>query len=508
MTVIELTEFVTLEHIPVLETGIAYPASTGPFTVTREMLEEVVASQDDPHIKPPRIKIAHADNAINDDLQELFEQVNEERDASKPSLGTLMNLEVDDLGILYADYYGLPAWFAAILETAYPARSIEGGHWRNDANNKEYAFMLEAVSFLGVVGPGCTSLEDLQELFSEDGPKVSVVEMSRPTRVAAIGGGSTTMPVQAQVNVEDIRRAFYEDFAQGDQYWWWDKELLIDPLEFIVYDPDNAQLYQLPIDLTGGDGSESVEFGDPIPVKIKYVPDPSGSTTEAAVLIAPQLEGAGKVLAVNNKSPRAAEYERRKEMSAMELDIPKLRVALNIGEDVLPDDATEEQISAAVEAGRQEETPEVPETPEGGDGGEGGDEEPEGGDEQPEGGEGGVAAERGVVMDRDRAAQLESDAAMGRQAREEQLEATRQSFLDKAVKAGKFPPKARPSYEAQLKKGGDIEKETKEFIDSLAESTVPVLEHGGDDGGGSQSAESYPTQWLSAAERERIKEVA
>src|SRR5207237_6830817 len=110
---------------------------------------------------------------------------------------------------------------------------------QKDANGKNYGFMLEAVSLLGVVGPGCTSMKDLQELFSEDGPQVTVVEMSRAVDKPKTRGGGP-MPVVAQVNVEDIRRAFYDDFAQGDRYWWWDRELLIDPLEMIVQDPDEG----------------------------------------------------------------------------------------------------------------------------------------------------------------------------------------------------------------------------------------------------------------------------
>lgn len=249
MPTIDLAEFVVLEAIPLLETGIAYPASTGPFTPTSTMLEEAVAAQADPHVPAPRIKIGHVDNPLNAEFQDIMDDLNKGLDsASEPALGTIQNMEIDNEGqTLIGDLYGVPSWLAAILSTAYPARSIEGGAWKNDANNKEYAFCLTALSLLGVAWPGCTSLSDLQDLFSKDGPELTVIEMPRKLKAKAsalIGGKSKggSLPVIAQVNVEDIRRAFYEDFAQDDRYWWWDRELLIDPLEMIVQDPDDGQI--------------------------------------------------------------------------------------------------------------------------------------------------------------------------------------------------------------------------------------------------------------------------
>lgn len=481
--------FVNLEGIPVLETGIEYPASTGTFTVTSAMLAEAVTSQDDPHILPPRIKIGHSENPINDDLQELWEEVNDGRDESQPSLGTIQNLRVSEHGqTLIGDFYGLPQWLASILKTAYPARSIEGGSWKNDANDRSYSFMIEAVALLGVVGPGCTSLDDLQELFSAEGPKVTVIEMAR--------GGQ--MPVEAQVNVEDIRRAFYEDFAQGDQYWWWDRELLIDPLEMIVEDPDEGQLYIVPIDLdSSGEGPAAVTFGESQPVKVQYIPDDEKKKEgeKASRLIAPQLGKAGKVLAVNSTPPR--ERERRKEDGDMPpINIPALRAALDVDETVLPDDASEERINEVLAESGEQREPEQPETPE---------EEPETPEGEPETPEEeepetpeGDGTER---VDSATLAQLRQQAALGAQAREQQMNEEQERIVDDAIKAGKFPPSRREHWLKLLKSDPDGTKAT---ISDLAEGTVPV----GDEVGGSPSesvnASSYPDSWLSPSERGRI----
>lgn len=487
MTTIDIAEFVTLQDIPVCETGIAYPASTGPFTLTSSMIAEAVLSQEDPHIVPPRVKIAHSDNPINGDLQELFDAVNDGRDASQPSLGTIQNLRASDDGqTMIGDFYGLPAWLAAILETAYPARSIEGGFWKNDANGKEYAFMLEAVSLLGVVGPGCTSLEDLQQLFSKEGPKVSVIEMPKPKLDK---GGH--VPVVAQVNVEDIRRAFYEDFAQGDRYWWWDRELLIDPLEMIIEDPDEGQLYRLPIDVSG-DGIEGVSFAEPAPVKVKYVPDKVKKTVEASRLIAPQLEGAGKVLAVNTTPPRLSERQNR-EKPNMAVNVPALRERLGITAEQLPDDATEEQINEVLaETPAPDPTPEPDPAP-----------EPEG-DPAPEP-DPNPSPNAALSVDPAAMAQLQADAAAGREARQAQLSDQRDARVEAWVQAGKFPRTSAPSYRAQLERGGEIEVSTVAFCDGLADGVaVPVGEVGAE-GDGSATASEYIDTHLSEHERARIE---
>ena len=496
MATIDLTEFVTVREIPVLETGINYPASTGPFTCTSSMLEEAVLSQKDPHILPPRVKIGHSENPINDDIQSLWEELNEDRDESKPALGTIQNLRVIDSGqTLIGDFYGVPAWLAAILETAYPARSIEGGHWKNDANGKDYAFMLEAVSLLGVVGPGCTSLADLQELFSREGPNVTVVEMSRSnTR------GGDPMPVVAQVNVEDIRRAFYDDWAQGDRYWFWDREILIDPLEMIVQDPDTGQLYKLPIKLKDGDGIESVDFGTAEPVKVKYVPD-SGEEieVEAARLIAPQIRGAGQVLAVNHKPFRLEEYERRKEAPRMGVNIPDLRKALSVGEDLLPDDASEEQINRALTAAAEAEVEEeVEETTEEEAEERAPAEEVEEDDDSPELR---VDDDGTVKVDAEQFKSLQDSAQMGVDARQVQLDKDREDLLTKAVSDGKIPP-ARKEHWRKLYKADP--EGTKATIESLAD-VVPLKERGESPSDETVSAEGYDQSWLSPKEREQIR---
>ena len=56
----------------------------------------------------------------------------------------------------------------------------------------------------------------------------------------------------------------------------------------------------------------------------------------------------------------------------------------------------------------------------------------------------------------------------------EQEAAGRASFLDGIVRKGKIPPAAKAGYASQLAQGGDVEKQTRAFLDSLPDNTIPV----------------------------------
>lgn len=82
-------------------------------------------------------------------------------------------------------------------------------------------------------------------------------------------------------------------------------------------------------------------------------------------------------------------------------------------------------------------------------------------------------------------AALQADAAAGREARELLANQDRETFIAAALGDGKIPPAAKDSYMAQLAKGGDIESNTRAFIDGLEKGVIPVKEigasHGTDD---------------------------
>lgn len=431
MATLEVAEFVTIEGLAMCETGIAYPASTGPISLTSQMFASAVEFAQDPHGLAPRIKISHGANPINEDLQSLFDAYNAERDGSEPALGTILNLRTANAGhTLVGDWYGLPKWLADILQSAYPARSIEGGTWQNEANQKSYDFIVEACVLLGVVGPGCTSLADVQELFSAAGPKVTVIEMSHKETTQT--GGKLRMPAALQVNVEDIRRSFYNEFAQGDRYWWWDRELLSEPWEFICSD-DNGDLWRVPFEVEQDEDGDTIvsSWGEPQPIKIQYTKDVKreGEEVAAVRMISAQIPNAGTVLAVNNNPLREKQKEAK---PAMGIDIPALRERLGVSEEDLPDDATEEQINAALAAEPEPEDDSEDSTSK---------------DEAAA-----VAAAKGnvITVDREIWEQTRRGAELAITQQQERDRGDNTTFLETAVREGRISRAARDSYLTQM----------------------------------------------------------
>lgn len=79
------------------------------------------------------------------------------------------------------------------------------------------------------------------------------------------------------------------------------------------------------------------------------------------------------------------------------------------------------------------------------------------------------------LIDSEVLANLQADAAQGRQAREEQNNARRDSIVNQAVQEGRIAPAARDAWRAQL----DVNEEgTATLLNSLATNTIPVDELG------------------------------
>src|SRR4029077_16360763 len=194
--------------------------------------------------------------------------------------------------LVVGDYIGVPSWLAEVLPSAYPARSIEAAVGVDTNTGHHWRLVLTDLALLGVVWPGVGTLDDIQALYSENGPdnisvlstKEEVEAMSRPAR------GS----LRAQVDAEDIRRQYYDQLPQ-ENFWWWIRSMFVDPNEWIVEDEDSGSLYRVPFDTKG----DEVNFSDPVAVKIVYKDKPASqqdSTKQAAweVPLPPQ----GKSIAV------------------------------------------------------------------------------------------------------------------------------------------------------------------------------------------------------------------
>jgi hypothetical protein len=204
MTAEGISELVTVPNVPMISTGIDYPTSTGLLTFTEQHLQDLVTSQDDPAIHPPRTKIGHSDPRFN-----ASETPDGVKFDGEPSLGTWQNLRLTDNGqTVVGDIVGVPKWLAAIMSTAYPNRSVEGNFDVETVTGKKWSLSIDAVALLGVVGPGVTTLDDLPQLFTEEGPdNVQVVEAAEGEPMSVIHA--------SQIMAESVSEKPWSDFPNS-----------------------------------------------------------------------------------------------------------------------------------------------------------------------------------------------------------------------------------------------------------------------------------------------------
>jgi hypothetical protein len=319
----------TVRDVEIVQTGIEYPLSTGPTTFTVEDLSDLVESQDDPAIQTPRLKMGHFANlGLLEDGQ--------------PAVGTVGNLRLEQEGhLVVGDYIGIPTWLAEILPSAYPARSIEAAQGVTTNTGHNWRLVLTDLALLGVVWPGVGTLEDIQALYSEEGPDniriLTTKEEVDQTMARAARG------VTAQVDTEVVRRSYYDDLG-ADQFWWWIRSMLVDPSELIVEDEESGDLYRVPYEIKG----DEVTFGDPVAVKIVYKDKPSSQqpgNTEAAWEV-PALPKGSTVAVYANRAESRPEQEGSDVTIASEVDPVALRTSLGLAEDA-SDDEVRTQLAAA-----------------------------------------------------------------------------------------------------------------------------------------------------------------
>src|ERR1043165_8205528 len=77
---LDASSLTVMKDIPLIKAGVNYALSTGVTTFTSKDLEDIVASQDDPAIKSPRLKIGHIDPRFD----------------GEPALGKFINLRLTD----------------------------------------------------------------------------------------------------------------------------------------------------------------------------------------------------------------------------------------------------------------------------------------------------------------------------------------------------------------------------------------------------------------------------
>lgn len=507
---VDLADLVDVEDVEVCQTGIEYRLASGPKTFTTKDLADAMNAQNDSAVKAPRIKLGHFANlGLMEDGQ--------------PAIGTVADLHLEQGGHrLMGTYKGIPEWLAKILPSAYPARSIEGAVAVSTVTGNKWELVITDLALLGVIWPGVTTLDDIQALYSKDGPDDIQVLTTRE-EVAALSVAAAAA-VTAQVDADVVLRAWREH-KTGDQMWWWVRSMMMDPNELIVEDEDEGELYRIPYSIKG----EEVTFNDPIAVKIVYQDKPKPKEDKQAASLA-AAAAIGAWTSMHPSAKQIASFQSREEsMSGISTDVDPVALRNALG---LEENATDEQVSEAIASaglitppgtasgGNGAPASEQPGTTAAGGEGQPDNTAPANSGQDPENGQPNVTPQvsntngapapagtvqptvaSGDVMTFDRATgqQLIADAQAGRQARVVQLNADRDSIIDAAIQAGKIMPSRRDHW---VRKWQADEQEARTLLTAsedkggLAPGVLPVSVIGGEAPLEDTTIQAYPPEWL------------
>lgn len=519
-------EFVTIESVELCSAGMDWPSAGGLVTLTLEHIADCVRAGEDTLITPPRLKIGHTDPRFADPDDPGHDPFYD----GEPAFGSIANMRtINDGATAVGDYIKVPKWLADASPSAYPSRSIEGAYsigegpggeliakWDVETpGGKKYSFVLTACALLGVQAPAVKDLEDLQFRLSEGrgvivtgdpeaggvpiavsmGDVKQTMTLTGPSKLAA---GAVTAaklsatavsagPVTLEADVDKVIDVFYSEFCVDDRYWWWARAVRVDP-NVIIADDDEGSLWRVPIQT---DGDQGITFGEPERVLQTFTPAPEAAATLAAAAQTGPSEGrtvkafAAREAAVPNDRKERPEGGGSTSANNSGMDFSDEQRAVLCKRLDLSEDSTDEQIAAALEADPGTPPADPPEGDPPADPPEGDPpaedppaEDPPEGDppaDPPEGSETTTPVDSTVLS------QLQADAAAGRAARNQQVEAHRETVLTEALGDGKITPASKSAWAKKLKAAPEA---TEAELAALPKNLVPVDEVGH---GGSQS---------------------
>lgn len=438
---------VTIPGVEIVRTG-TYDLMSGKVTFTSEDLAAAVAAQDDVAIPSPRLKIGHTS----------------EFGDGEPCFGVARNLRVNATGdTLLGDYVDVPGWLATIMQSAYPSRSIEGKMNVVSASGRTHRMIIENVALLGVTLPGVKTLQDLATMYGAEVPEGTEVQGG----VAVAASIPNLNEVQASVNLEDVRRGYYDTLNGPRSDWWWITEVRLDPNELIVMDEENGVLYRVPFSVSG----EEVTYDDPIEVEVQYIDASAARKT---------INGSRVVAAYSDR-----DESRNLENQEQTMDPKIIREKLGLAED-----ATDEEVTAALDkagaavADTGNEDPDPNADPANADPA---NTDPANANADPANADPAntdpantpadaepVAASDGTVrIDAKVWEETVNQAREGAAARQEQLTERRERILTAAVDDGKIAPASKDAWRKKLKAA---QEETEKELDSLTPGLLPVKE--------------------------------
>jgi len=486
------TPYSAIRGVPLVSTGIEYALATGPKTFTEEELRDAVLAVEDPAIVEPRLKIGHKDPRFNKSDHD-----------GEPALGRVENMTVGNNGqTLYGDFVTFD-WLVNLIPIAYPGRSIEAGlgvnvdmveHLKTVTGHK-YRMVLTAVSLLGVVWPGCTTLDDLPLLLNAEGPP--------GLEVVTVRGGGTTDGLEAAMNIEDVRTSYYEMLdaeENADQKWWWIRGMRMGDISEgqLIVDDDDGHLFRVDFNVSGDD----VTFSEPTQVVVDYKDVP---VTMAAGIAASALVGEGEDAIIY-----ATRAESRPDTINPGGDMTRAELCASLG---LPVEATDEQIQAATSRVMASSTADDDESTESDESTEeeSTEESTEESDESTDDDDVQAGSRpRAVTVDAAAFESLQRDAALARRHEEERVAAANEQIVDTAIRDGRFPPSARASYLSQLNNPA-ARQSTIEFINTLEAGVIPVRERGSTGAAEEVTAGNgagLPDEWFPESKKLRERQAA
>lgn len=344
-----MTTYTTVSDVEIISAGMNWRGGAKYF-ITAEHLKDMVAAQADPLIRSPRVKLGHFD-AIFGALAGMHDPGLNATDG-EPGFGTVCNLRLVEGGAkIIGDLTEVPAWLADAMPSAYPTRSAEwvwdyetqGGHC--------YTAVLTDLALGGVWEPAVEDLADitreqataaLQALLAE-GPEAAVAALQAEEAPMA------TRTATASVSVDRIVGQF-EDWAWGmdephdgfNTYWWFARDVRVDPDEVIAADGEGGT-YRVPFTT---DGEHQVTFGVPVEVRETYVDlSAAGAAASAA-----QARHTQQVLAHDLPTPDRITNHKARATAEPEPKEPRMDTSVRTfleGQGLDPETASEDQINAA-----------------------------------------------------------------------------------------------------------------------------------------------------------------
>jgi hypothetical protein len=426
VTVPEPPILVTIPRVELIDVGTWDISNVDGWHPSTDDLAHAVAALDCPAVRRPVLKLGHVPGP------------------GDPALGFVDNLATTEDGmLLVGDYAGVPSWLAStdttgatVIASAYPDRSVEGEYGYVCQLGHVHPFVVHAVALLGVERPGVGTLQSLIDLYGEaPAPAADAV-----TATAAPKEAPVPAQVAAAATTDDVRRAYYA--GPGASWDLWIREMYVDPPELIVENDADASLTRVPYTV---DGTGTVTFADPQPVKVQYVAARAAADRPVIAWASHSEARPGQRPTPQTPAAPAAgttEQEGSLAVAFNDEQLTTLRQRLGVAED-----ADETTILAALDEALNEraDAPQEPST-------------------TPQIPDGSVIVEEATLEE------LRVAASAGLEARNEQLAARREQLVAAAISDGRVPPARREHWLAQLAADAGAES----VLASLAPGLVPV----------------------------------